>query len=120
MSDPQPVTRRTVEDRIVEQAWKDDAFRKELVKDPRAAIEKFLGAPLPAKVRIKVVEEDADSVVIVLPAPAQQAPAGKLSAAELEEVAGGWDMETSYSCEEHATMHCNSCLSCYTTAPCYC
>jgi hypothetical protein len=46
MADPK--TRRDVELQLIEKAWKDDAFRQALVTDPQGAVERELGATLPA------------------------------------------------------------------------
>jgi hypothetical protein len=69
-------------------------------------VEQELGAQLPSGVRVQVVEETADTVVLVIP-PSSQAGGdeGELSDSELESVAGGWDHQlgTGY----------NTCSTCY-------
>lgn len=72
--------------KVITKALTDAAFKKELLANPNAAIEKAVGFKLPAGVKIKVVEDSASAVHLVLPA----APAkGALSDKELEGVAGG-------------------------------
>ena len=88
--------RQAAEARIIEKAYKDDAFRKRLVDDPNGTVAKELGVQIPANLKVKVVEESADTIVLVIPKKADAPPSGKLSHQELEQVAGGWD--TSISC----------------------
>jgi hypothetical protein len=79
--------RRDIEETLLEKAAKDAGYRKALLSDPRGAVEKVLGVSLPAGISVKVLEESADTLYLVLP---QQADAsGELSDAQLEAVAGG-------------------------------
>ena len=73
---------------IIEKSMKDSTFRQRLLADPRATIEKETGHPYPPGIRVKVVEEDPDVVVLAIP-KVPQAASGELSDAELEMVAGG-------------------------------
>lgn len=74
--------------KIVSKALTDAAFRAALLKDPNAAVEKALGVKVPGGVKIKVVEDSAAAVHLVLPpAPAK----GELGEADLKGVAGGYD-----------------------------
>ena len=73
---------------IIEKSMKDPAFRQRLLADPKSTIEQETGQPYPPGMRIKVVEEDSDVLVLAIPkVPA--AASGELSEAELETVAGG-------------------------------
>lgn len=74
--------------KIVAKALKEPAFKAELLKNPNAAIEKALGIKIPAGVTIKVVEDTAAAVNLVLPAPAK-AEKGALSEGDLSKVSGG-------------------------------
>ena len=60
------------------------AFGKELLRDPRAAIEQALGVSIPAGITIKALEETPDTMYIVVPPMA----GGELSDADLDIVAG--------------------------------
>jgi hypothetical protein len=83
--------RAAMEQRIIQRSLEDDAFRQQLLADPRAAVEQELGAQLPSGVRVQVVEETADTVFLVIPPPSQAGGnEGELSDSELESVAGGW------------------------------
>jgi len=92
--------------KLIAKAMKDAGFRAELVKNPSAAIAKELGVKLPAGVTVKVVEDTASVVHLVLPpVPAK----GQLSDGELESVAGGtMGYKTTYYCDSsaHAPTDC--------------
>ena len=45
----------------------DDAFRQQLLADPKAAVEQELGTRLPEEVRVEAVGESADTIYLVLP-----------------------------------------------------
>jgi Nitrile hydratase, alpha chain len=102
-------TRRDVELQLIEKAWKDDAFRQALVKDPQGAVERELGAKLPAGLQVKVLAETPDTFYLVLPANPDRAPGGQLTDQQLEAVAGGW---TGSEC---GTCGANTCDTCYLT-----
>jgi hypothetical protein len=81
-------SRREMEARLVDKAWKDAAFRRELLEDPKGTLERELAVKLPEGFSLTVLEETAMSRYLVLPpAPAQDG--GDLSDKELEAVAGG-------------------------------
>jgi hypothetical protein len=80
-------TRRELESALIQKCWKDAAFRKEVVNDPKAMLEKHLGRKLPDQVNIFIHEEDANTLHLSIPpAPANLT---ELSDADLEKVAGG-------------------------------
>jgi hypothetical protein len=91
-------TRETFELQLIEKAWKDDSFRQALRNDPRGAVERALGARLPAGLQVKLVEETPDTCYLVLPANPNRAPAGRLSDQQLEAVAGGWTTDSCATC----------------------
>ena len=77
--------RETIESSIRAAAAEDPAFRAALTTDPRAAIEERFGVAIPSSASIRVVEEQADEVVLVL--PGQHTP--ELEDAMLDQVASG-------------------------------
>lgn len=78
------MNRPQIEKQLVEKATQDPAFRQSLKSDPRLALEKELGIKVPSAMKLEIIEESADSLCLVLPAPK-----GELSDLELESVAGG-------------------------------
>ena len=52
---------------LITKAWEDEAFKQELLNNPREAIEKALGVPLPEGIDIYVHEQTPTSVHLVLP-----------------------------------------------------
>ena len=93
--------REQMERRLVERSLQDDAFRRRLLADPRAAVEEELGTRLPEGVRVVAVEETADTIYLVLPIASPLVEGGELSERELESVAGGgtWVDPTCASCD---------------------
>lgn len=75
---------------IIMKTLKDDNFRKELLADPKAVLEQEMakikpGAKLPKNFAVQVLEQPANTLYLVLPAP----NASELSDEELDTVAGG-------------------------------
>jgi hypothetical protein len=86
----QTLSRREIEEKIVALAWKDDAFRRSFVADPKGQFEKHLGVKLPAALKMSVHEEDGSHLYFVIPAKPKM-NVDELSDADLEKVAGGVD-----------------------------
>jgi hypothetical protein len=81
--------KKAFEKKIIEKAMKDDSFRKHLLENTRDAIEQELGLKVPSSVNIKILEENAGTVYIVLPPSPTGSETGELSEAELQSVSGG-------------------------------
>ncbi len=79
-------TRGGIQD-IVSKKAGDAKFRQQLLADPRATLEAQLKAEIPRSVKIKVVEESADTFYVVL--PHATAEGAELDDSALEKVAGG-------------------------------
>ena len=75
---------------LIDKATTDDAFRAQLIADPKAVIKDELGIAVPDGFTVKVHEEKPDTSHLVLPPPAE------LNVSELEQAAGGavtWSRE---------------------------
>ena len=83
-------SRTEVERRLIERSLQDESFRQRLLADPRAAIEQELGSRLPESIEVRVVEESADTIYLVLPSRSADAQGSELSDQELEDVSGGY------------------------------
>ena len=84
--------RAEMERRLIEKSLQDESMRQRLLADPRAALEEELGTRLPENIEVRVVEETADTIYLVLPSASPLGgEGGELSDRELEAVAGaGW------------------------------
>jgi hypothetical protein len=90
----QPQGRRDIEARIIAKAWKDEAYKQELLTNPKAVIEREFEIQLPEEVSIQIREENPTSLYFVLPI-LPDVPGYELNEAELEAIAGGkgWTAE---------------------------
>jgi len=52
---------------VITRAWRDQAFKHELLCNPEAVIEKELGAGISASINIRILEETAHTFYLVLP-----------------------------------------------------
>jgi Nitrile hydratase, alpha chain len=91
-------SRAEVERRLIQRSLQDEAFRQRMLADPRAVIEQELGSRLPESVEVRVVEETADTIYLVLPSASPLGQGGELSDQELEAVAGGAEV-TGSTCD---------------------
>jgi hypothetical protein len=83
-------SRAQMERRLIERSLEDEEFRQRLLDDPKAAVEQELGSALPEGVDVRVVEESADTIYLVLPSASAVGEGGSLSDRELDAVAGGF------------------------------
>ncbi len=80
--------RKKLELKLIERAWKDEEFKKELAGSPGEVIERELGIKLPEGINVKVLEETVQDVYLVLPKnPAKSAEL--LNDVEHDKVTGG-------------------------------
>ena len=95
--------RAEVERRLVQRSMEDEDFRQKLLDDPKAAVEQELGTQLPEGIEVRVVQESADTIFLVLPSASVVGEGGELSDRELEAVAGGtaWG-STAKTCVGHS------------------
>jgi hypothetical protein len=83
-------SRQEFEADLVAKAWKDSAFKQELLSNPKATISKEFGTQIPDTIEVRVLEENPLTLYIVLPMkPTDLQGEGELSEEALETVAGG-------------------------------
>jgi hypothetical protein len=86
----QPKTRQEFESQLAIKSWQDEAFKQELISNPKAVYARELGREIPENVNIQVLEENANTLYVVIPrSPANAPVSGELSEEALEAVAGG-------------------------------
>jgi hypothetical protein len=82
-------SRAEMEQRLIQRSLEDEDFRQRLLDDPKGAIEQELGSRLPESIEVRVVEESADTIYLVLPSASPLSQGSELSDQELDAVAGG-------------------------------
>jgi Nitrile hydratase, alpha chain len=88
-------SRAEMERRLINRSLKDEDFRQRLLDDPKGTVEQELGRGLPEGVQVRVVEESADTIYLVLPSASRVGEGGDLSDEALEAVSGGGPALTS-------------------------
>lgn len=74
---------------IARKAATDNAFRSQLLSDPKGAIAKEFGTKLPETVTVQVHENTETLLHLVLDTPVDLATSRRLTGQELQQVAGG-------------------------------
>jgi hypothetical protein len=85
MGERTPASKQRTE-AIIAKAMQDDGYRAELLVNPKRAIQQEFGKELPLGLEVRVVEESANVVYLVLP-PRR---AIELDDGDLDAVAGGF------------------------------
>jgi hypothetical protein len=83
--------RAEVERKLTNKSLLDGDFRQRLLAEPKGTLEQELGTQLPEGVEVRVMEESADTIYVVLPSSASPpgGQGGEISDQELKLVAGG-------------------------------
>ena len=85
--------RNNLEKMILGKAMKDNAFRSEMIENPKQTIERELGVKLPESLIINVLEEKSDTFYLILPVTPANAANDELTEKELSTVAAGYAWE---------------------------
>ena len=84
------ISRAEMERRLIERSLQEESFRQRLLDDPKGAIEQEMGTRVPEGFEVRVVQENADTIYLMLPsASTVEGEGGELSDEALESVAGG-------------------------------
>lgn len=82
--------RKFIETYLAEYCRKDESFKQELFNNPKYAIGKAIGIEIPENIEIKIVQQEVESVYLVMPfKPVQFTAPVELTDIELESVNGG-------------------------------
>ena len=82
-------SRKDFEIKLLNKAGTDEAFRQQLLSNPKAVVEQELGEALPKGMDVKIIQEPANTLYIVLPTKTESSSSDGLNDEELEAVAGG-------------------------------
>jgi len=94
--------RQKFENQIIDKAMKDAGFRQRLLENPKAVIQEETGIEFPAKVKVKVLEEEAMKIYLVIPSAQDQFYETELTDHDLEQIAGGLAQNTGILCTFYA------------------
>jgi len=86
---------------VIVKAMKDEGFRNQLIKDPKLTLEQEFGMKFPDSMNVNVVEEDAQTIYLVLPPNPSAGTDQEIDDGDLESVAGGtWTVgnTSEYTC----------------------
>lgn len=84
---PNQKSRGEIQDLLEKLAVEDPQFRSALIMDPKSVIQEQLQTALPESINIKVVEETADSIYVIVPYVPTE---GELEDSVLDSVGGGF------------------------------
>ena len=100
------ISRGELLDIIVRNANENPAYRAALLKDPKMVLSKQMNTELPATLKVKVLEETADTIYVIAPYIAPK-EGEELSDTDLERVAGGKSKSTGDKQENNNRYTCN-------------
>ncbi|MEV5030574.1 NHLP leader peptide family RiPP precursor [Paenibacillus sp. LPE1-1-1.1] len=58
---------QTLKDQVIQKAWEDAEFKKQLIANPKAAVKDAFGVDVTDTIEVEVVEESANKFYFVLP-----------------------------------------------------
>lgn len=90
------MTRGEILDHLAKFAAENPEYRQALLSDPKTVVSKQFAIDIPENVSVRVVEDTADTVHIVLPHAVETG--AELSDADLEAVAGGHTIVKNSQC----------------------
>ena len=98
---------------VIARAWKDEAFKAELLRDPKGVLGRELaqlapGAALPEHLDLQVLEETPTNRYLVLPAKPAIESGQELSDADLAHVAAAGGSRAFWTIDPEAEPHCMS------------
>jgi hypothetical protein len=57
-----------LKNQIIQKAWEDPSFKAKLLREPKAALKEAFGIDVPDNIKLKAIEETADSFYLIIPA----------------------------------------------------
>ena len=89
------LSRGELNDLLAGFATKNEQYRAALLRDPKDVVERQLNSKLPDNLNVKVIQDSASTMHVVLPHVPSEGD--ELSDSDLESVAGGF-LDDSYEC----------------------
>jgi Nitrile hydratase, alpha chain len=92
------MTKYALEKQLISRAAKDSTFKQQLLQDPQKIVGEMLGTEIPQNYEIKVFEQPANTLYLVIPEHIENNSGGaELSEEDLEAVAGGCSFKVLWS-----------------------
>ena len=92
------MSRGEMQDLLAKFAASNPTYREALLKNPRAVVEKQFNMELGGDIKVKAVEETADTIYVVVPHVVNAG--AELDDADLEKVAGGSKVKGAANCND--------------------
>ncbi|OPH46887.1 NHLP leader peptide family natural product precursor [Paenibacillus ferrarius] len=61
------MTSNELKSQIIQKAWEDEAFKNQLIANPKAALKQAFNITLPDDIKVKAIEETSTEFVLVIP-----------------------------------------------------
>ncbi|MEC0232405.1 NHLP leader peptide family RiPP precursor [Paenibacillus alba] len=61
------MTSNELRSQIIQKAWEDEAFKNQLIANPKAALKQAFNITLPDDIKVKAIEETSTEFVLVIP-----------------------------------------------------
>ena len=92
------ISRGEIQDLLIKFASTSPQYREALVKDPKLVLSRQLNTEIPTWLKVKAVQDSADTIHVVVPYVPREGE--ELSDSALEQVAGGKDndKQNTYTC----------------------
>jgi Nitrile hydratase, alpha chain len=92
------MTKYALEKQLISRIIKDNTFKKELLNNPQKIVGEMLGTEIPQDYEIKVFEQPANTLYLVIPEHIENNSSGaELTEEDLEAVAGGCSFKIAWS-----------------------
>ena len=79
---------------LITKAWEDEDFKKELLTNPKTALENEFEISITSDIKIHILEETEKEFYLVLPMNPNDVQSDELTEDELEVIAGGGNPDT--------------------------
>lgn len=58
---------QNLREQVIQKAWEDEAFKQQLLTNPKAALKEAFGIEVPDSIELEVVEDSSNKLHLVIP-----------------------------------------------------